>query len=217
MIYGCKAEPAKPSGFIKNDSIMSKDENLPFHRAWYDKDADWDRYNKVIVAEINTSYLAKATWWDSLSMAWDREEDTRHIAEYMKTKMEEAFEKKENNRFSVIKSGMPGTGTLVLEMALVELAPTKATVNAAGLLVGATIDHGMVAIEGRIRDSVSGRIIAAFADREQGKSGPSMHNYNWYGHAEKVIDDWAGQIVTASNTNFSQYIKDTEALALEPW
>ena len=216
IIAGCKADPAKPAGFIRNNTIMAKDDNLPFHRVWYDKNVDWPGYDKVIVAPVNTDYLAKATWWDAISLAWDREKDTRQIADYMKTRLQQAFEKKEDNRFSVTTS--PGPGTLMLEMALVELAPTKACLNAAGLLIGLTIDHGMVAFEARLKDSSSGRVIATFADREQGKTSlVSVTDYTWFGHAEKVIDDWAEQTVVVLNANFSRYIDDSETLTLEPW
>ncbi len=215
MFSGCKADSAEPAGFIKNNEIMTKDDNLPFQRAWYDKTAYWNHYNKVKIAPIDMSYLSEATWWDSLSMAWDRENDTRLIAEYMQAQMKSAFEKKEDNRFTVANS--VGPRTVVLEMALVELSPTKAFVNAAGLLVGVTLDHGMVAIEARIRDASSGKVIATFADREQGKTTVvNVDNYSWFGHSEKVIDDWAGQTVAVLNSDFNRLIEDSETMSLDP-
>jgi hypothetical protein len=216
ILVGCKAAPAPPAGFIQNHEIMVEDEKSPFHRAWYDRDADWDGYTQILVAPVNTDYLPKADWWEGVTLAVDRQKDSQQIANYMQTKVAEAFKSDPNGRFRLVDS--TGPRTLVLEMALVQLVPTKVWLNAAGMIFAVTIDHGTVAMEARVRDGATGNVIATFADREHGKSSlVSVANLMWYSHAKHVIDDWAAQMVQVTKTGGTEHVEDSSVFTLQPW
>ena len=216
ILVGCKAAPAPPAGFIQNHQIMIKDQKLPFQCVWYDPDADWDGYTQVLVAPVNTRYLSKADWWESVTFAADRHKDSYRIANYMQTKVRDAFNSDPQRRFEPAESS--GPRTLTLEMALVELVPTKVWLNAIGTIFAVTVDHGSVAMEAKVRDGASGNVVATFADREHGKSSlVSVANLTWYSHAEHIIDDWAAQIVEVMKTSGTKPVADSPAFTLQPW
>ena len=93
--------------------------------------------------------------------------------------------------------------SFVLELAVVDVVPTKVLINAtgaaAGFLVpgGGLIRHagtGSIAIEGIIRDGKSGRAIAAFKDREAAKTAPfSLKDYQRYAFIRQAIEEWVQQ------------------------
>ena len=216
ILVGCKAAPAPPAGFIQDHEIMVKDDKSPFHRAWYDPNTDWDGFTQVLVAPVNTHYLNEADWWESATFTADRRKDSHRIANYMQTKVRNAFNSDPQKRFEPAES--PGPRTLTLEMALVELVPTKVWLNAVGTIFAVTVDHGSVAMEAKVRDGVSGNVIATFADREHGKSSlVSVANLTWYSHAEHIIDDWAAQIVEVMKTGGTKPVEDSPTFTLQPW
>ena len=216
ILVGCKAAPAPPAGFIQNHQIMAKDQKSPFHRVWYDTNVDWNGYEKVFVAPVNTLYLTKADWWQSATFAADRRKDSQRIADYMWTKVCDSFNSDPDKRFK--PAHLPGQRTLILEMALVQLVPTKVWLNAAGMVFAVTIDHGTVAMEARVRNGAAGKVIATFADREHGKSSlVSVANLMWYSHAEHIIDDWAAQMVEVIKTGGTEHVADSPAFTLQPW
>ena len=216
LLTGCKASPGELSSFIDKNIEMKNNPDIPFQHFWLGNTFDLNDYNMIIVVPVNTAHLAKATWWDHVSLAWDRKKDTRKIAKYFQRAVQKALKTKDNNRFN--QPGSKRRKIMTLEIALVELSPTKASLNAAGLLVGLVVDHGMVAFEARLTDAATRKLIAAFADREQGKTALlTVHDYTWFGHAEEVIDDWAKQIVEVTNNNFNTPVKDSPTLTLDLW
>lgn len=47
-LAGCavKAKPAPPAGFIAAQQL-SPDKQLPFHKAWWNPEANWASYTKI--------------------------------------------------------------------------------------------------------------------------------------------------------------------------
>jgi len=216
ILVGCKAAPAPPAGFIQNHEIMAEDDKLPFHRVWYDPNTNWERYTRLLVAPVNTHYLTQAGWWQNATFAADRQKDSQKIANYMWTKVCNSFNSDPDKRFKPAYTR--GPSTLVLEIALVELVPTKVWLNAVGTVFAITVDYGTVAMEARVRDGATGNVIATFADREHGKSSlVSVANLTWYAHAKHIIDDWAAQMVQVIKTGGSENVADSPAFTLQPW
>ena len=216
IITGCKASPASPTAFIQNHQIMTEDGKSPFHRVWYDPNTRWEGYKRILIKPVNTSYITKAGWWQGITFAVDRKKDSKRIADYMWTRLCGAFESDPDERFK--PAYMPGPHTLILETALVELVPTKVWLNAVGTVFALSIDYGSVAMEMKIRDGATGKIIATFADREHGKASLiSIANLTWYSHARHIIDDWAQQMVQVLKTGGSEPVADSPAFTLQPW
>lgn len=216
---GCKtaysvmrAEPAPLTDFLPdNKKLKDQEADFPFRKIWIDDSVDWKKYKKIIVAPVYTEYLLKQDWWSGVNeekIASDAKKDCCFIAKYMENSFRDSISRDTDHRFNVVSK--PGTDTIILEMALTELVPTKAFFNAAEMVAGffvpgmgllSLLNSGSVAMEARIKDSESGKVIAMFADREKDTAAIiDIAGLKWYSHAENIIDGWSGDFVKLSNS-----------------
>jgi hypothetical protein len=116
---------------------------------------------------------------------------------------------------------------LVVELALVELVPSNAYWNAGATAAGFVIPGagllsaagaGSIAIEGRLRDGGTSKIIATFKDRRKDKVAPvNIGSYTWYHGAEGNITDWAAEFAELINTPPNHVVKRPSPVTLMPW
>ena len=229
-LVGCqsmKAEPSKGAGFVPVDE-MSKRADLPFQKVWVKAGVDWNQYKTIYIKDVNTKYLLEANWWQKSIRSDDMARDARNIAQYMQDKFKESFRNDPKNRFQVVAAPQPGS--LTLELALTELVPSHPVLEAmsiaapygSGVAVqAATKESGAkatVAFEAKINDTATGNVLAMMADREQGKVAPvNLRALTWYGEANVIIDEWAGQFVQIANKRPGETVKDSSPFTLKPW
>ena len=119
---------------------------------------------------------------------------------------------------------------VVLELAIVELVPSHAVISAVGLIAPFAQAPALavaskiagkgtsVAIEGRLRDSVTGEVLMMFADREEPPFRIiSLKAITWYGDAEDSIETWSKQLVELANTPKTKKVEDASNFTLLPW
>lgn len=225
-LTGCamKAGPAKPAGFIPADQ-MTKLKDLPFHKAWLKPGADFSRYTEVAIAPVNTEHLAKMDWWQGLERQSSVQADAAKLAKYAQSAFQAAFRNDPKRRFTVVETA--GPKTLMWEVALIEVVPSKVVLNmmsyaplvgtGAGVIrkLGA---KSTVAFEARVRDGATGEILALFADREGEKSAPvNIKDLTWYGHAESILQEWARQFVAVASRKPDEAVQDSAFFTLKPW
>ena len=221
LLMGCKAKPGKTTGFLGNDPRLKQDPQLKiFHKTWYKQDADWDKYRKIHVPPVNTRYLQEMGWWDKCSLKGEqKEQDIKDLATYMWRKVVEAQKQNTHrNRLPVVNR--PDRDTIIMELALTEVVPTKAWLNwisYAGTMM--SLDQATVAFEGRLRDGATREIICKFADREMGKANliGNIKDFGWSGHAKAIIDEWAKQFVDVVNMDDDDVLKDSLPFELKVW
>ncbi|NJN14720.1 MAG: DUF3313 domain-containing protein [Planctomycetes bacterium] len=225
---GCKAKAAKSAGFVAH-ARMTKANDLPFHAAWRNPDGEMTRYSKIYIAPVDTSHLLEMDWWkqgESGAMA-DFKKDLDKIAlDYRETlkQMYTTPPKEVTNRYTVVDQPA-GKETLILEIAIVEIVPSKVTLEAlswampfgTGILL-TPLNTSTAAIEGRFRDASTKSELLTFADREGEKSRPvDLAGFTWYSHANDIMKDWASQLVQVANQKPGEKIKDTKVYTLKPW
>jgi len=224
-----KASPAKDSGFLEHpEEMTAQNKRFPFNRVWCINDGcDWSKYSSIIISEVDTNHILKMSWWDNFNVeSKNKLQNDRHeIANYIQKSFHAAIKNDNNKYHEVVYT--PKNKTMVLEIALVELIPTKAFMRAAVDFLGLIIPgvqllgltgSGSVAIEGRIRDESTGKIIFKFADREQDKSSiVSLNDLTWHGHAKEIVDDWALEFVELYDTHPSHMVKAASQFKLRPW
>jgi hypothetical protein len=227
-LLGCKAQPAKEAGFVESKD-MKKDPTLPFNRVWFKKGFDFASYNKLYVAPVNTAYMLKMTDWQKGERQADIEKDVAKLATYTQDALKKAFREDPNHRFAVVDSPTTDPHTLVLEFALIEVVPSKVTLNALGYApffigLGVTAvravaqDVSSAAFEARVREAGTGEIVATFADREQEQMAVvSVRGLTWYSHAETIVRQWSDQFVKIADRKPGEVIKETDTFTLQPW
>ena len=225
-----KAGGAKPSGYLDEAEPMTENrERYPFNRVWISPDWPEKRagYHKVILAPVNLDYLETMAWWQTQNSRTKEslKEDQARIAAYMSERFEEAIRNDPRHEVEVVSQ--PGPDTVVLELALVELIPSKIFFNAAatagGFFVPGTgalgaLGKGSVAIEGRLKDSTTGTVFVQMADREENKHAlVDVAGLTWYDGAKDAIDDWARQFVELADTPLTAKVNDSSPFTLITW
>ncbi|MFA6567978.1 MAG: DUF3313 domain-containing protein, partial [Victivallales bacterium] len=215
VLAGCKASPVVDSGFIKNPEMMQKYDLLPVQKAWKDPNFKASNYNEIMVVPVYTRDQLDKTWMEEANIrTWMDEEgnDVREFAQYTEKAFKKAITRSKNYKLV----NKPGAKTLILELALVKIVPGKPVLGAAKNLaapivggfrlmalamapartaVSASTDSPLqasVAIEGRILDGVSKKVVATFADREKQESAiVNLKDFSAYGNLEQIVDEWA--------------------------
>jgi hypothetical protein len=227
-LSGCKAEEGAGGGFI-DKSDMAKDPSLPFHKVWVKPGLDKSKYTKVYIAPVNTSYMLKMTEWQQGVRKDEIEQDVAKLAAFTQETIKKAFREDPNHRLQVVDEPGNSADTMIVEVALIEVVPSKVVLNALGytpFYIGLTLnavrtvakDVSTTAFEARIRDAATGEVIAKVADREsQQVAIVSVRGLTWYGHAETNIKQWAEQFVKIANRKPGEMVKDTDTFTLMPW
>jgi hypothetical protein len=228
---GCATKPAEPSGFLADDQKMSEQDLYPFQRAWFAPDWNSPDRNSIVIAPVDTRYVKQTDWWkkaEEKGKLEDLARDLDELAVFTREEFQKAFREDDAKRFSVVNS--PQTGSVVMELALVDVEPNKAKLGALGLaatllaapfgvaIAAKETAKGGVAIEGRVKDAGSGQVIAMFADRERGKFAPiSVARATSFGEIQKSIREWAEQWVKIANAPPGEKVKDVKPFTLRPW
>jgi hypothetical protein len=224
--------PAPDGGFLANPERLAHAEVDPYHRVWYAPAFSFEPYDRISVRPVDTSYVREMSLWASLTIASPfLDEDVEALAIELHDVFAQAIREDPRERLRLVEDGTDGT--LLLEMALIELVPNKAWLGTLGLASRGTpipgvgiatgtaatlLDRGWVSIEGRLRDARTGEVLMQFADSEKGKLRPiDLEVLTWYGHAHEIFQEWAQQFVDRVNTPLDQPVEETPWFTLRPW
>lgn len=225
---GCATQEAKSAGFVEK-SDMTKDPSLPFQRSWKKPGFDKTKYAKLYVAPVNTEYMLNNTEWQKGARRENFEADLAKLAVFTQDSIKKAFREDPVQRMEVLDAPTTDKDALVVEVALIEVVPSKVALNALGYApfgVGMAInavravakDTSTCAIEARFRDASTGEIVATMADREAQQFAPvSVRGLTWYSNAETIIKQWADQFVKVANRKPDETVEDVQAFTLKPW
>lgn len=233
-LAGCKASEAPTSEFIEQPGLMSKNPNSPFQRTYWDKKYDPAAYTELYIAPVNTHYVMAQNFWEkasAVSVTQDQiKADVAAMAQYTRQSFIRAFADDPRHRFKVVDK--VGPKTLVLELAITQLVPSKPALNALGYVTwiptavamgsAAASDSqdtgkGVVAIEGRIRDGAGNKVIGMFADREAPKTAiVDIKALNWWAPAKAIVDEWSSQLVEIANKPGGS-VKDSPTFEMLIW
>jgi hypothetical protein len=228
LLSACRAKPAPSAGFA-DPALMEKDASVPFHKFWRNPAVDWSRYSTIYIEEVNTAHMLATTDWQKGERKKEIEKDVEDLRVYARETIMKAFREDPNQRFTVVDSPSKTAGTAVLEIALIEVVPSKVTLNALGYApfgIGLTItaarwianDKSSVAFEARIHDAVTGDVMMLAADREvESFAIIDLRGFKWYTHAHAIIDGWSNQFVKVLQQKPGEVVDTTPTFRLLPW
>ena len=216
-LSGCRASAAPDAGFIENPQVLKEDDNLPFDAVWFKDGVDFNKYKTVYVAPIDTTHLIKQDWWDKANIApGDQETQAQELAEYFRDQVKGQFTDDDENRYTVVDT--PGDDTLIVELAIVEVVPTKVWLNAIGYVFAGALDQGTTAFEGRFKDGKTKEVVAEFKDREFGQFDVvSLADFEWCRHSRHTTEIWGDQLEEVCYAQPGQSISRMSPVTLRPW
>lgn len=225
VLSGCAAEDPTPSGFLSYSNMTNRGD-LPFEMSWIKPGVPWQQYRRVSIAPVDTKYLMSADWWQEAGRSGEIRKDVEKLAHYTQSNFEGAFITDPKKRFKVVYSALPSPDLLKVEIALTELTPNKVLLKAAGYVplygwaakaVNQT-NPSVVAMEIKLRDARTGEIVAKFADKQKEPfTLVSVDQFNWYGFAEKRVDQWAAKLVETLNRRPGTVVDKSSNFDLKPW
>jgi hypothetical protein len=228
MLVGCRAGPAPSVGFA-DPNKLKPDPTIPFNSFWRKPGVNWNNYYTIYVADVNTAYMIKQTDWQKGERQADIEKDVQTVAGYARDTIKKTLRDDPKHRLEVVDAPTKDPHGLVLEVALIEVVPSKVALNAlgyapffigTGISVARTIgnDKSSAAFEARVRDASTGEIIMLAADHEDEQFAPvDLRGLTWYSDVDGMIDEWAKQVVMIANSKPGEKVEGTATFRLLPW
>jgi uncharacterized protein DUF3313 len=226
-LVGCRASPAPSAGFA-DPKLLKHDPAVPLNKFWRQSNIDWKRYDKIYVAKVSTSQMLKVSAWEKGECVGKYDKDIRELAVYQRTSIINAFRKDPHHRFQVLDHPTHDPHALVLEVALVQVVPSKVLLNLAEeapFYVGEGIevvrfvidDKSCAAYEARIRDARTGKVLALAADREDEQLAiVDIRRLSWYGDVHGIMNDWSKQFVEIANNEPGQKVEASATFRVLP-
>lgn len=217
VLGGCRAAPAPDAGFITDPQDLAADSKLPFDDVWFREGTDLSSFKTVYIAPIDTTHLLKLDWWDKWNLApGDEQQQAKSLADYFSQRLSEAFNNDERKKLRVVSA--PQKDSLIMELAITEVVPTKPWLNAIGYAVLGPLSQGTTAFEGRLRHGASQQVIAEFKDRENGQiDAVSVADFLWFQHSKHTIGVWSDDLVKICFRAPDEAIAPMSTVTLRPW
>ena len=216
-LVGCRASAAPDAGFIDQPQLMHQDDKLPFDAVWFKDGIDYSKFKTVYIAPVDTTHLLQQDWWDKANFAaGSQEQQAEELAEYLRNQVKQQFVDDDENRYSVVDT--PANDSLIVELAIVEVVPTKVWLNAIGYIVLGPLDQGVTAFEGRFRDGATQEVIAEFKDREFGQMDiVSIADLQWNRHSRHTCEAWGDQLEEVLYRKPGETVSRMSTVTLRPW
>lgn len=228
-----KAKPADLSAFVEHPKEMEpRKDRVPFHRIWISRNREVNRRaaakTEIYFAPVTLQYLRPISKTVARNEVADGTIQRREgeVADRVRFEFMRAFAESTQPRYYLAKH--PGTHSLTVEIALVELNPTSPAGNAykttAGFFIGffasplGYFTKGNIAIEGKVRNSQTHELVFEFADNQADlMTFYSARDFKPYGHAVHAIEAWATQFEEFTRTPAEHKVEETNFFTLSPW
>ena len=210
-LTACKSQPASPTSFIKDEWKLENGTIL--QRVWKDPQASLGHYTKFALKPVGTTYLRPMDWWDKKNAPSYSDEgifpsfDSRnnrkaakYMAKYFDQQMKLAFKQDPQNELIFTSYVLADSQTLVMEIQITELVPVKKYFYGLGFF--GSLKGGIFAIEGKITNGRSGKLLMMFTDRKVNNDIKNEDDsyLSWYGHAKPMIRDWSKYFARLANS-----------------
>lgn len=228
-----KARPSAPSPFFEQPRLAQDASlHLPFQKVWTTSDATilagGRAKKKLYIAPVTLHFLRpvdkKLAVMEIARGGVHRQE--ADVARRLQEEFIMAFRRSPSPLYQLVSR--PGSDTLTLQLALIELNPTSPKGNAVMTLMKLAVSpiaslasyftKGTMAIEGKVIEPRSGRAFFQFADKEADRlTFLSTRDYQPYGHAVYTMREWAVQFEQLTRTPPGQKLKDSSFMTLMPY
>ena len=174
-----RVRPVPLSDFLPgNERLVRQPDTFPFHYLWVDTNAVVAAdFQHVYIAPVDVTHLREGNGYDRLrDKLIGLDDDIDELGEFGRQAFVVAFSNNEARTEMKLVNDPKLPHTLVLEPAITAFVPTRAEISAIGTvaefavpgvgIVSDFLSDGSIAVECRVRDSGTDKVVAMFADTE---------------------------------------------------
>ncbi|MBK9384366.1 MAG: DUF3313 family protein [Planctomycetes bacterium] len=209
-------QPAAPADdFLGFGSELAPVEDSVWDQSWRAPDVKWQNWTELHIAPIVADHLGEAAWCNDCALD-ELPEKRSELAKLFHQKIETAFREDADHMLEPVDA--VGAKTVVLELAIIDVVPARSWFNARGTAPAGLSGHGSIAIEGRILDGKTGRLLSTFADREDCAADLlAGANADWCCHAPLLFDRWATRLVGLAHAAKEGRLGSTSSVPTHSW
>ena len=243
-----RAKPVPLTDFLpENERLVRRVDTFLVHYTWLDTNAVTSaKFENVYVAPFDVSRLRKGKDYDNLKdKAMNGYDEMRNklvnldgaiddLGAYGREVFTKTFKEHEKETNLKVVDDPKVPHTMVLEFAITAFVPTRAEIEAVGMvgglfcpipgvgLVADSLSAGMIALECRARSSDTGKIVGMFADTEGEPSALLQYSKYAYTSGAKIsLKKLADDVVKACGTKIEDRAKLRRSFPIEfialPW
>jgi hypothetical protein len=238
ILFGCsllRASPARNSGFLPHgEQLIASDPHYPFNGIYFENQDQFyetkSKYKNILIAPINTDLVEKRIVEDPALELFreDRLEELSETARFFHEVLKKSFQHYPKPPLEPVESDTPLTApTLRLDIVLVELEPTKATLNVLSTIAGFFLpgsgitkpfSSGSIAFEAIFKDAATNKILIELKDRQSDQTSPfSIKDFEAYAHQRKIITDWSASFAKLFASRKDETIEGVQPVTLNPF
>ena len=201
VLVGCASEPTKKildvntSGFLSDYSILRQGSEGEAALVYWDENANFSAYDKIIIDPV-TIWLAKGSALNGVSP-----EERTQLANEFHAAVHHAL----SEDFQIVDQ--PGPGTMRVRVALTDAQKSNPTMDTISTYIPqarlistiATLGSdtaafvGEASAEGEVRDTQTGKLLAAGVDRRAGSKSLGDDTFDAWGDVRQAFEAWAKQ------------------------
>jgi hypothetical protein len=195
------------AGVLPDPARMSPNPRYPFQESWVRPGVDFQNYREVMLAPVSLEHLEPPPPDSSGNVSQDYKTAALDAAIFAGDAFGRAVQDDPAHRFTL--ASRPDAKTIVVEMAIVGLNPTRpdSTASSFGIPTFASAssalmresnlkERGSIGIEMALRDGRSNQVIAIFADTRRAPVPQGDQKITpGFGFVDQIVGDWMRQIV----------------------
>ena len=200
VVLSSCSRSAPPTPFVDGVPAMSRDKTTSFQRSWVKPGVSLKDYHKVYVAPTVTEY-AEVKWnaYNTRGLfTKNYDDDVKDEGVYFQQAFASAFTNSKGRDWEVLQQASRGVNTLKVEAAIVQLTPSRVSLEVVGYLipvVGA-LNRIASATEVKISDAKTGELLAVYADRQGTPASPiDLAKLRYYRPHQNIVRNWGRETV----------------------
>ncbi len=180
-LSACATQGPAGTGFLSDYSKLQNNPDFEGSRVYFNPDKSLKKYSRFIINPVQVRLSSRGKMWDI------KKNQLHAISQYVHDQF--VTELKKSN-YNIVNT--PGPETLILRVAITEVAPTKMIDPHRSLMVGG-ISLGGASGEAELIDALTGEVVIAAVESQKGEKG--FNALTEYGNAKNVMDRWVKRLV----------------------
>ncbi|GJL79174.1 MAG: hypothetical protein NPINA01_21630 [Nitrospinaceae bacterium] len=180
-LSACATHGPAHTGFLSDYSKLQKNPDTEGSRIYFNPDKSLKNYSRFIINPVQVRLSSKGKMWNV------KKDQLHAISQYVHDQFVSELTK---SNYNIVNT--PGPETLILRVAITEVAPTRMINRHSSMMVGG-ISLGGASGEAELIDALTGDVVVAAVESQKGEKG--FNGLTKYGNAKNVMDRWVKRLI----------------------